>query len=128
MLSKKVLPQKKSHELVSGSQFYIKSCNVTNRQFNWLKIFLVSDKSDKQAKIFDSWIAELPSANVTKVKVELKFDLTDKDKKHQIYNQFMAYSWNEFLMVLLNDCVPNVNFQELSAKGEYFCITNYAHN
>ena len=100
---------KKSFELISGSQFYTISFDAANRSFDRFEISLVFDKNDQRTTTFDSCNAELVSTIIGKVKVEniaktysvsddIEFDLTNKDKKHQIYKHFVTYNCNEYLI------------------------------
>ena len=121
---KKIIP-------ASGSEFYTISSDATNRHFDWLEIYLVSDKNDQHNKIFNSYNVELASTILGKVKKEnfihmysvasdLEFDLTDKDHKHQICEQFVAYNCIGCLKAPLTDYAQNKIFQELATEEKHF--------
>ena len=122
---------KKSYQLASGSEFYTISSDAANRQFDWLEIYLVSDKNDQHNTIFNSYNVELASTILGKVKAEnfthmhsvasdLEFDLTDKDQKHQICKQFVAYNCIGCLKAPLTDYAHNKIFQELATEEKHF--------
>ena len=65
MLSSKVLrigiqktPYQKTYELKAGSQEITVDFKGGNRQFDWLEISLLYDKSDKHLTIYDSYSVE----------------------------------------------------------------------
>ena len=65
MLSSKVLrmgiqktPYQKTYELQAGSQEFTVEFKVCDRQFDWLEISLLFDKSDKHLTIYDSYNVE----------------------------------------------------------------------
>ena len=65
MLSSKVLkmeiqktPYQKTYELPAGSQEFTMDFKVCERQFDWLEISLLYDKSDEQLAIDHSYNAE----------------------------------------------------------------------
>ena len=54
----------------------------------------------------------------------LVFDLTDKNKKHQINKHFVPYNCNGCLIAPLTNYVHNRIFQELPSKEEIFSATD----
>ena len=71
MVSKKIIrmgaqktPIQKTYEIKTGSN----SLNVeflgANRQFDWIEISIVNDKSDKHTTIYDSYNRELAAQNI----------------------------------------------------------------
>ena len=76
MVPKKILrmgaqktPLQKTYEKIAGTD----SLNVeflgSNRQFDWLEISIVPDKSDKHTTIYDSYNRELPSQEIKTLKL-----------------------------------------------------------
>ena len=81
-------------------QSYTVGIDAAKRQFDWLKISLVYDKSNQHNFMYDSYNDELAAVVLGKVKVkyipnaysilnELKFDLADKDLKYVLHKQFV---------------------------------------
>ena len=73
MLSSKVLrmgiqktPYQKTYELQAGSQEFTVDFKGCDRQFEWLKISLLYDKSDKHLTIYDSYIADCAARMILK--------------------------------------------------------------
>ena len=76
MVSKKILkmgaqktPLQKTYKISTGSD----SLNVeflgSNRQFEWVEISIVLDKSEKHTTIYDSYNRELPSQEIKSLKL-----------------------------------------------------------
>ena len=51
-------PYQKTYELQAGQQDFTVDFIGSNRQFDWVEILLVYDKSDKQLTIYDSYNAQ----------------------------------------------------------------------
>ena len=138
MVSKKILrmgaqktPIQKTYEIKKGSN----SLNVeflgSNRQFDWIEISIVPDKSDKHTTIYDSYnremaaqlIKSLKLSNFTKI-----YSLTNKKKysvdnltqRHLLYKQFAAWNCNGSSIAPLSEYMDNLIFQELPDENTYF--------
>ena len=66
----KPTPYQKSCKLVSGTESRIVNFQVENKQFSFLAISLVYDKSDQHRSIYDSYNAELASTKIKLTKLE----------------------------------------------------------
>ena len=72
MLSSKVLmeiqktPYQKTYKLQAGSQEFTMGFKGCDRQFDWLEISLLYDKSDKHLTIYDSYNAEYTARMIKK--------------------------------------------------------------
>ena len=90
-----------TYEISTGSD----SINVdflrSNKQFDWLEISLVFEKSDKHTTIYDSYDAELQAKYIKSVKLshfteiyslanEKKHGMDNLMQKHLLYKQFVA--------------------------------------
>ena len=83
------IPIQKTYEINVGQN----SLNIeflgANRQFDWIELYLVYDKSDKHTTIYDSYDVEMASkaiklvrlTNFTKI-----YSLTNEKKKNDIDN------------------------------------------
>ena len=138
MVSKKILrigAQKtaiqKTYEIQKGSE----SLNVeflgANRQFDWIEISIVPDKSDKYKTIYDSYNREMAAQLIKTLKLtnftelysltnEKKYDTDNLTQQHLLYKQFLAWSCNGSSVAPVSDYVDNPIFQELPDQERYF--------
>ena len=83
-------PYQKSYELIAGSQSRTVTFNNAYKQFSFLEISLVFDKSDQHESIYDSYNAEVASTAIKTIKLAnasntysefntVKFDLKDEE-------------------------------------------------
>ena len=103
-----------------------------NRQFDWLEISLVYDKSDKHTTICDSYDVEMASKKIKSVKLpnfteiysltnEKKYDIDNLTQRHLLYKQFVAWRCNGSSVAPLSDYM-NKPFQELISEDDYFSV------
>ena len=136
MVSEKVLrmgvqktPIQKTYEIAVGSNSININFLGSNRQFHWLEISLVFDKSDKHTAIYDSYNAELAAKYIKSVKLtnfteiysltNKKYDMGNLTQKHLLYNQFVAWTCNGCSTAPLTDYINNPVYQELIDEDEY---------
>ena len=120
----------KAYKISIGSD----SINVdflgSNKQFDWIEISLVSNKSDKHTTIYDSYNVELAAKYIKSVKLsnfteiysltnEKKYDTDNLMQKHLLYKQFVAWSCNGCSTAPLSDCINKPVYQELIDKDAY---------
>ena len=94
-------PIQKKYEIQTGSD----SLNVeflgSNRQFNWIEISIVPDKSDKHTTIYDSYNREMavqltkslqlsPFTEIYSLENEKKYSIDNLTQKHLLYKQFVT--------------------------------------
>ena len=88
----------KTYELQAGSQDFTVDCQGANRQFDWIEISLVYDKSDKHLTAYDSYNAECASKFIKSLEFAnisdqhsstntLKFDIGNDLQKHLLWKQ-----------------------------------------
>ena len=138
MVSKKILrmgaqktPIQKTYEIQKGSD----SLNIeflgANRQFDWIEISIVPDKSDKHKTIYDSYNREMATQLIKSLKLtnftelysltnESKYDTDNLTQQHLLYKQFLAWSCNGSSVAPVSDYVDNPIFQELPDQETYF--------
>ena len=124
-------PVQKTYEMSVDSD----SINVdflgSNRQFDWLEISLVYDKSQKHTTIYDSYNVELATKYIKSVKLEnvtemyssinkKKYSIDDIMQKHLLYKQFVTWSCDGCSVALLTDYIHNPIYQELIDESDYF--------
>ena len=126
-------PIQKSYEIKQGSD----SLNIeflgVNRQFDWIEISIVNDKSDKHTAIYDSYNRELAAQNIKSLKLsnfteiysltnEKKYSIDNLTQKHLLYKQFVAWHCNGSSVAPLTDYMDNPIFRELPDEDEYFSL------
>ena len=91
MLSSKVLkmgvqktPYQKTYELPAGSQVFTMDFKGCERQFDWLEISLLYDKSDKQLAIYHSYNVECAARMIKKNRTIEHIGHVQRDKYDEI--------------------------------------------
>ena len=123
MGAQKTLIQK-TYEIQKGSD----SLNVeflgANRQFDWIEISIVPDKSDKHTTIYDSYNREMAAqlikslrlSNFTEIyslTTKKKYDTDNLTQLYLLYKQFAAWNCKGSSVAPLSDYMDNPIFQEL---------------
>ena len=140
MVSKKILrmgaqktPIQKTYEIQKGSD----SLNIeflgANRQFDWIEISIVPDKSDKHKTIYDSYNREMAAQLIKSLKLtnfkelysltnEKKYDTDNLTPQHLLYKQFLAWSCNGSGVAPVSDYVDNPFISRDSRpRNIFFC-------
>ena len=124
-------PLQKTYDINIGQDSIDINFLGANRQFDWIEISLVYDKSDKHSTIYDSYNYELAAKGIKSVKLssfteiysltnEKKYDINNLTQRHFLYKQFVAWSCGESSVVPLTDYMNNPVFQELVIAYDYF--------
>ena len=139
MVSQKILrmgtqetPLQKTYEINAGQDSLDIDFLGANRQFDWLEISLVYNKSDKHTTIYDSYNVEIASKKIKSVKLtnfteiysltnEKKYDIDNLTQRHLLYKQFVAWRCNGSSVAPLSDYM-NKPFQELISEDDYFSV------
>ena len=108
MVSKKILrmgvqktPTQKTYEINVGQDTLDIDFLGANRQFYWLKLSLVYNKSDKHNTVHNSHNVEMASKNIKSVKLtnfteiyslinEKKYDIDNLTQRNLLFKQFVA--------------------------------------
>ena len=102
----------------------------SNRQFNWIEISLVFEKSDKDTTIYDSYNIELTVKYIKSVNLsnfteiysltnKKKYDVDNSMQKYLLYKQFVAWDCNGCSTAPLTDYINNLVHQELIDESDY---------
>ena len=106
------------YELVVWGKSHTAEFTAADRQFGWLEISLIDNKSNQHKTVYDSYNAEAASTTIRNVIIEntsntystaneLKYDVDDVDEKHQLYKRFIASCSNGCIIALLTDYANN---------------------
>ena len=126
-------PLQKTSEINVGQDSLDIDFLGANRQFDWLEISLVYNKSDKHTTIYDSYNVEIASKKIKSVKLtnfteiysltnEKKYDIENLTQRHLLYKQFVAWSCNGWRVAPLSDYMNNPVLQELISEHHYFGV------
>ena len=140
MVSKKIIrmgaqktPIQKTYEIKTGSDTLNVEFWGANRQFDWLEISIVNDKSDKQTTIYDSYNREVAAQKIKTLQLsnfteiysltnEKKYSIDNLTQSHLLYKQFVAWNCNGSSVAPLTDYMDNPIFRELPDEEEYFSL------
>ena len=124
-------PYQKSYELIAGAQSRTINFNNALKQFSFLEISLVYDRSDKHLSIYDSYNADVASTQIKSIKLQnasntysefntVKFDLEDEEDRYTLYNAFVAFVTEGSGIVAESEYMNNEVRQELPNRNTYF--------
>ena len=129
MVSKKILrmraqktPIQQTYEIQKGSD----SLNVeylrANRQFDWVEISIVPEKSDKHTTIYGNCNREMAAQLIKSLKLsnEEKYSTDNLTQRYLLYKQFVAWNCNGSSVVPLSEYMDNPIFQELPDENTYY--------
>ena len=119
------------YKLQAGSQEFTVDFKGCNRQFDWLEISLLYDKSDKHLTIYDSYNAECATRMIRKIELSnisdaysarnmMKFKILNDTQKHLLWKQYVAWYCNVYIAAPISDYINNPVFQELLLESDYF--------
>ena len=124
-------PFQKSYELVRGTQSKTITSNNAFKQFFFLEMSLVSDRSDHHLSIHESYNAEVAATHIKTIKLQnasntysefntVKFDFENEEDRYTLYNAFVAWVTNSSSIVPESDFMYNETRQELPSRNTYF--------
>ena len=140
MVSKKIIrmgtqktPFQKPYEISTGQDSIDIEFLGASKQFDWIELSLVYDKSGKHTMIYDScnhklaakWIKLVRLSNFTEVYSftnEKKYDVDNLTQRHLLYKQSVAWSCGGSSVAPLSDYMNNPVYQELPSEDEYFDV------
>ena len=128
-------PYQQSFEVNIGTQTIDVNFQGANRQFAWLEISLINDKSYHHQIIYDSYGAELAATQVQSLTLEnasstysltggLVYDIDNEDDKHWLYAMFVTYSCDGCSTAPVTEYANNEIYQELLKERNYFTNTD----
>ena len=118
MVSKKILrmgaqktPIQKNYKIQKGSDSLNVEFLVANRQFDWIEISIIHDKSNKHTTIYDSYNRKM---------AEKKYSTDNLTQRYLLYKQFVAWNCNGSSIVPLSEYMDNPIFQKLPDENTYY--------
>ena len=128
-------PFQKTYELQVGSQEIDMDFKGCKRQFDWLEISLVYDKSNKHMTIYDSCNADCAARMINNIELfnisdvhsatnTMKFDITNDTQKHLLWKQYIAWHYDGYTNASISDYINNPVFQELLPENTYISNTS----
>ena len=117
-------------EIAVGMQSFTCAFKGAQRQFDWLEISVVYDKSYQHTTIYDSYDLEIASKVTQSIKFEnttttysltgkLSYDFEKDDDKNILYKMFIAKQCNGCSTAPLIQYKNNEIYQEITAEDEY---------
>ena len=120
-----------SFDINVGLQSLVVNFVGANRQFTFLELSLVYDKSDQHKTIYDSYNLEVTTQKIKSLKIEnasstyaltneIKYDVDDAKDAYWLYVQFFAFVCNGCTIAPLTDYANNLTYQDLTKTDKYF--------
>ena len=139
MVSKTILrmdaqktPIQKTYEIQGSESLNVEFLGA-NRQFDWIEISIVPEKSDKYATIYDSYNKEMAAQLIKTLRLnnftelysltnEKKYDTDNLTQRHLLYKQFLAWNCNGSSVAPITDHIDNPIVQEFPDENKYFSL------
>ena len=123
-------PYQQLFEINTGTQTYTCTFKGAQRQFDWLEISIVYDKSFQHATIYDSYDLELASKIIKTIKFEntsttysltgkLSFDIEKDDDKNILYKMLVAKACDGCSTAPLTQYKNNEIYQEITEEDKF---------
>ena len=131
----KPTPFKKTFEINTGSQSHIVDFKGANKQFSFIEISLVYDKSKQRQSVYDSYNAELTATAIASVQLEhlnnkygeinKKYYLTDEHDRYIMHRNFVAWATKKGSSVgPLTQYKDDHIYKELIKYSKYYKATD----
>ena len=123
-------PYQQEFEVNTGTQDFACTFKGGQRQFDWLEISIVYDKSYQHTTIYDSYDLELAAKLIKTIKFEntsstysltgkLCYDLTKEGEKVLLYKMLVAHSCDGCSSGPLTQYKNNSIYQEITEEDEF---------
>ena len=130
----KPTPFQNTFEINVGAQSHIVVFKGAIKQFSFVEISLVYDKSEQRNTIYDSYNAEVAATQISSVQLEnlnnkygelnKKYDLTEEHEKYEMYRNFVAWATQGSSSVgPLTKHIQNEIYKELLKYKDYYIST-----
>ena len=114
-------PYRQLFEIATGGQTFTCTFKGAQRQFDWLEILVVYDKSFQHTTIYDSYDLELASKLFATCSLtrKLLYDFEKDDNKNILYKMLIPKQCNGCSTAPLTQYENNEIYQEITAEDEY---------
>ena len=123
-------PYQQLFEINKRTQSFTCTFKGVQRQFDWLEISIVYDKSYQHTTIYDSYDLELAAKSIQTIKFEntsttysltgkLFFDLEKEDDKNILYKMLVSYNCQGCRSAPLTRYKNNEIYQEMTPEDEF---------
>ena len=127
----KPTPYQKTCEVNTRAQSHVVEFKGANKQFSFIEISLVYDKSEQHNSVYDSYNIELAATRIASVQLEnlnnkygeinKKYDLTDEHDRYMMYRNFVAWATGNGCSVgPLTQYANNKIYKELIKYEKYY--------
>ena len=124
-------PIQKTYEVNKESDCLNVEFLGSNRQFDWIELSIVPDRSDKHTTIYDSYDRVLAPQEIKTLKLtkfteiysltnEKIYSVDNLTQRHLLYKQFFVWNCNGLSVAPLTEYMKNPIFQELPVEDTYF--------
>ena len=124
-------PYQKTYEINTGTQSDVIESKGVNKQFSFLEISLVYDKSEQHNSVYDSYNAELAATHIGSVQLEnlnnkygeinKKYDLTEEHDQYLMYRNFVGWATGQGCTIgALTQYANNEIYKELIKYEKYY--------
>ena len=123
-------PYQQLFEINKGTQSLTVTFKGAQRQFQWLEISLIYDKSYQHLTIYDSYNLELAAKMIQSIKFEnttstysltgkLEYSYKNHDEKIMLYKMFVTYNCNVCSTAPLTQYKNNPIYQDIMPEEKY---------
>ena len=123
-------PYQQVFEVNTGTQDFTCTFKGAQRQFHWLEISIVYDKSYQHTTIYDSYDLELAAKLIKTIKFEnssstysltgkLSYDLKREDEKFLLHKMLLAQSCDGCSSAPLTQYKNNPIYQEITEEDKF---------
>ena len=123
-------PYQELFEINKGTQSITVAFKGAQRQFEWLEISLIYDKSFQHLTIYDSYDLEPATKLIQKIKFQntmstysvtgkIEYNQTNHDEKKIIYQIFVAYNCNGYSTAPLTQYKNNPIYREITPEEDF---------
>ena len=123
-------PFQQEFEISAGTQDFTCTFKGAQRQFDWIEISIVYDKSYQHSTIYDSYDLELVARLIKTVKFEnasstysltgkLSYDMEKDDEKFLLYKMLVVFACNGCSSTPLSQYKNNPIYQEITEEFDF---------
>ena len=123
-------PFQQEFEVAVGTQNFTCLFQGAQRQFDWVEISIVYDKSYHHETIYDSYDVELATKLIKNIKFDnasttysltgqIEYDLTKEDDKNTLYKMLAAFECGGYSSANLSQFINNPIYQDMTREEDW---------